>query len=326
MKRARYSRRGPVPHELLEVVESPTPSPRAGEALVQVLAAPINPADVLTLTGQYGLLPPLPATGGTEGVGRVLELGAGAGTPPPGSIVLLPPGCGSWATHVLADAGELLPLPDEADPLQLAMMTVNPPTALLMLRGFVELEPGDWVIQNAANSGVGTCVVQLARHRGLKTVNIVRRADAVEGVRACGGDVVLVDGDGLADRVAAATGGAPIRLGIEAVGGGATDRLAAALAAHATLVNYGANSGQPCQLSTAALVFRDIALRGFWRSRWYRQAEPEQRRALLGEIAGLVAAGVLRVPIQATYRLQRIGEAVEAATAGGRSGKIVVVP
>jgi len=81
-----------------------------------VIAAPINPSDVLTLTGEYGELPPLPAIGGREGVGRVAELGADTQGPVVGQLVLLPVGCGSWSTHVVAESARLVPLPNEAVP------------------------------------------------------------------------------------------------------------------------------------------------------------------------------------------------------------------
>ena len=326
MKRAQYAQRGPVPQDVIEAVAFDPPPLAPGQARVQVLAAPINPSDVLTLTGQYGLLPPLPAVGGNEGVGRVVELGAGTPGPAVGQTVLLPVGIGTWSSHVVTEAARLMPLPNEADPQQLAMMTVNPPTALLMLDRFVSLSPGDWVIQNAANSGVGAYLIQLARLRGLKTINLVRRESAVAGVRGLGGDAVLVDGDKLARRVAEATGGAPVRLGIDAVGGAATDRLAQCLAEGAVLVNYGAMSGEPCQVSPASFVFRDITLKGFWLSRWFKQAAPEQRMKVFGEVAGLIAQGKLHARVQATYPLERIREAVAAAAAGEREGKILVVP
>jgi trans-2-enoyl-CoA reductase len=326
MKRAQYQERGPVPQDVIDAADFVLPPLAAGQALVQVLAAPINPSDVLTLTGQYGLLPPLPAVGGNEGVGRVVELGPDTKGPQPGQTVLLPVGIGTWSTHVVADAARLMPLPNEADAQQLSMMTVNPPTALLMLDTFVTLQPGEWVIQNAANSGVGAYLIQLARLRGLKTVNIVRRASAIEGVRALGGDVVIEDGDKLAKRVAEATGGAKFRLGIDAVGGGATDRLAACLAEGATLVNYGAMSGEPCHVSPGSFVFKDITLKGFWLSRWFKQATPEQRMKVFGEVAGLIAQGKLHARVQATYPIERIREAVAAAAAGERDGKILVVP
>ena len=213
MKRAQYTERGPVPQASIAAVEFTLAPLTEGQALIKVLAAPINPSDVLTLTGGYGILPPLPAVGGNEGVGVVAALGPGVTSPPVGQTVLLPVGGGTWATHLVADAKKLMPLPNDVDPLQLAMMTVNPPTAYLMLREFVDLAAGDWVIQNVANSGVGEYLIQLARIRGLKTVNVVRRESAVAAVKAMGGDVVLVDGDDLSKRVASATGGAKIRLG-----------------------------------------------------------------------------------------------------------------
>lgn len=326
MLKAQYSERGPVPQAVIEAVPMERPQLATGQALVAVLAAPINPSDVLMLTGQYGLLPPLPAVGGSEGVGRIVELGPATQGPAVGQTVLLPAGSGSWATHVVAPAARLIPLPNEADPQQLAMLTVNPPTASLLLSEFVDLQAGDWVIQNGANSGVGSYVAQLARLRGLKTVNIVRRESAVAGVQAQGGDVVLVDGDDLAERVKAATQGAAIKLGIDAVGGKATMRMAATLAEGGSIVNYGALSGEPCIVTPRELIFKDVSLRGFWLARWFRVTPPAKQFALLTELAGLIAAGQLSTPIQASYGVEQIKEAVAAAAAGERQGKILIVP
>ena len=326
MLRAQYEKRGPVPQDVIHAVEFATPRLEAGQALVEVTAAPINPSDLLTLTGEYGQLPPLPAIGGREGVGRVAELGAGTESPAVGQLVLLPVGCGSWSSHVVAEAEPLVQLPNEADPQQLAMMTINPPTAALLLSEFLALEPDEWVLQNAANSAVGLYLVQLARYRGHRTVNVVRREDAVAVVREAGADVVLVDGEDLAKRVAEATAGAKIRLGIDAVGGIATGRLADCLCQGATLVNYGRMSGEPCTVQPDAFVFRDLTMRGFWLASRYRQTPAQQRGAVVGEIAGLIATGKLHAPIHATYDVSEIKEAVAAAASGGRSGKILIVP
>lgn len=326
MKKAQYAQRGPVPQEFIEAVDFPEPVLASGQVLIQVLAAPINPSDVLTLTGAYGILPALPAVGGNEGVGKVVALGPDVTSPAVGQTVLLPVGSGTWSTHVVGEAKRLMPLPNEADPQQMSMMTVNPPTALLMLTEFVKLEPGEWVIQNAANSGVGAYLIQLAKIRGWKTINIVRRDSAVDGVKSLGGDVVLVDGEGLAKRVAEATGGAKIRLGIDAVGGASSDHLAACLTDGGTLANYGAMSGEPCQISPASFIFRDVTLRGFWLAKWFRNATPPQQMAVFGEIAKLIATGKLKSRIQATYDVTQIKDAVKAAAAGEREGKILIVP
>ena len=326
MLRAQYERRGPVPQDVIDAVEFETSRLQAGQALVEVVAAPINPADVMTLTGEYGQLPPLPAIGGREGVGRVAELGSDTGEVKVGQLVLLPLGCGSWSSHVVTEAAQLRPLPDEADPLQLSMMTINPPTAALLLSEFVTLRPGDWVIQNAANSAVGLYLVQLARYRGYRTVNVVRRQDAAAVVRDTGGDVVLVDGEDLAQRIVEATGGAAIRLGIDAVSGAATGRLADCLCESATLVSYGRMSGEPCAVQPDAFVFRDLTLRGFWLVNWFRRTPEHQRRVLADELAGLITMGTLQAPIHATYDVSEIKEAVACAASGERSGKILIVP
>lgn len=326
MQRAQYTERGSIPQASIAAVEFSLPPLTEGQVLIKVLAAPINPSDVLTLTGVYGMLPPLPAVGGNEGVGVVAELGPGVTSPAVGQTVLLPVGSGTWTTHLVADAKKLMPLPNGVDPLQLAMLTVNPPTAYLLLKEFVDLESGDWLIQNAANSGVGEYLIQLAKIRGFKTVNIVRRESAVAAVKAMGGDVVLVDGSGLAKRVADATGNAKIRLGIDAVGGKSTDNLAECLTEGGVLVNYGMMSGESCVVSPSSFVFRDITLRGFWLALWFRKATPPQQMAVFGELAKLIATGKLTSRVQATYDISQIKAAVAAAAAGERDGKILMVP
>ena len=329
MLKAEYQTRGPVPQDVIDAVPFETPQLQEGQVLLELLAAPINPSDVLTLTGQYGMLPPLPAIGGGEGVGKVVEHGPGVTGPDIGQTVLLPFGIGTWATHMVADAKALLPLPNDADPIQLSMITVNPPTASLLLSEFVDLQEGDWVIQNAANSGVGSYLIDLAKLRGLKTVNVVRRESLVQPLLAAGADVVLVDGEvdglGLAERVSAATGGAHIKLGIDAVGGAATNRIGDTLTDGATIVNYGAMSGEPCMLHPANIVFKDITVRGFWLVIWLRTAAPAQQQELYGMLTGLMAQGKLSTPIDSTFTVKDIKKAVEVAAGGERNGKVVIV-
>jgi NADPH:quinone reductase-like Zn-dependent oxidoreductase len=209
------------------------------------------------------------------------------------------------------------------------MITINPPTASLMLSEFVALEKGDWVIQNAANSGVGSYLIAIAKLRGLKTVNVVRRESLIEPLLASGADVVLLDGEvdglSLAERVNNATSGASIKLGIDAVGGSATNRLGEALSNGATLVNYGAMSGEPCSLAPTIIIFKDITVRGFWLAKWYRTAAPERQREVFGTIISLITAGKLSTPIHATYEINDIKEAVAVAAGGQRQGKVVMI-
>ncbi len=324
MLHAQYTQRSRNPAEFIEAVEFDLPPLGSGEVLVEVLAAPINPADLLTLTGHYAILPSLPAVGGMEGVGRIVETGPEVIDLHSGQLVLLP-NKGTWSTHMLTSASELITLP-EADPHQLAMLAINPATALQILTGYLDLHPGDWVIQNAANSAVGGYLIQLARLHGLKTVNIVRRESAVPGVQEMGVDLVLVDGEDLLERVAQATGGAQIRLGVDAVGGSATRRLARCVAESATLVNYGGMSGEPLNLTVASLVFRDLTVRGCWVSRWWNNTSFARRTEVYRELAGYIASGQLHGRIQAIYPLSQIRQAIAAAMERERVGKILIVP
>ncbi len=323
---ARYSERGPDPQKLIEAVEVELADPGPGEALIEVLASPINPSDLLTLTGMYGVLPELPATAGNEGVGRIVTVGENVETLQPGQLVLLPLGCGTWASHLVAAAADLVALPEGADPQQLAMLAINPPTAALLLSEIVDLKAGDWVIQNAANSAVGGYLVKLAAEQGIRTVNVVRREGAVAAVQAAGGDVVLVDGDDLPKRVRQATQGAGIRLAVDAVGGPATERLASCLGNGGVVVNYGVMSGQPCQVSPTHLIFRGITLTGFWLATWYAGASAERRSALYGDLTRRIARGELAAKVAETFDIRDVKQAVAAAASGGRDGKVLITP
>lgn len=325
MKAVQYARRGHPP-DVVEVVELETGAPQAGEVVIALEASPINPSDLLTLSGEYAVLPPLPAIAGNEGVGRVTAAGAGVANVEVGDRVFLPMGAGAWRQELRAPAAGLVPVPAGGDPEQLAMAMINPPTAYLMLHKMVELSPGDWLIQNAANSGVGRYLIELAALAGIRTVNVVRREEAVAALEALGADAVVVAGDDLAQLVGAATGGAKIRLALDAIGGDATMAIAGCLARGGTVVNYGLLSGEACKLSAEHTIFKDIRLRGFWLANWFRDTGAEERAALYGELVGLMIEGKLRAEVEATYPIEQAKEALAHAMAEGRSGKILLTP
>jgi NADPH:quinone reductase-like Zn-dependent oxidoreductase len=325
MKAVQYARRG-VPSEVVEVIDLETDVPGDGGVVIAVEASPINPSDLLTLTGDYGALPPLPAIPGNEGVGRVRATGAQVANVKSGDRVFLPMGCGTWREEVRVAAEGLVPLPEAGDPLQLSMLMINPPTAYLMLHEFVPLAAGDWVVQNAANSGVGNYVTELAALEGINVVDVVRRESLVAPLEELGAAAVVVDGPDLADKVAEATGGAKIRLALDAIGGDATLRLADCLATSGTVVNYGMLSGEACKMGAHQTVFKDISLRGFWLGRWFSRASPEVRKELYTRLTGLVLAGRLKTEIEATYPIEKAKEALAHAMHEGRRGKILFAP
>ena len=324
MLAAQFSRFG-RPDEVIEVVEQPEPGdPGAGEVLVETELFPINPADILNLEGSYGITPPkLPMIPGAEGVGRVTKVGAGVTHLKAGDRVLLP-GPGAWRERAIGKAAALFALPARVAAQQLAMLRVNPPTAYLMLHHFTPPQAGHWVIQNAANSGVGHCLIKLAREEGMKSVNVVRRKELIEPLRAFGADAVLLDGPDLDVRVREALGGGTLGLAVDAVGGAATQRLARCVADGGMLVNYGFLSGEPCVIDNRDLVYRGVTLKGFWLRRWYVETPPEIIAALYRKLAAKLADGTLAVEVEQVYPLARLKEAVAHAARYTRSGKILV--
>jgi NADPH:quinone reductase-like Zn-dependent oxidoreductase len=228
------------PADVLRVETRPWPTPAADEAVVKMSAAPINPADLNQIEGKYPVRAELPATPGFEGAGVVVELGRGVTGLTTGALVILPHNIGTWREAVAAKADELVVVPDGIDPLQAAMLKINPLTAWRLLHDYVNLQKGDWLIQNAANSAAGRDVIHIAHELGYRTVNVVRRAELIDELCAEGGDVVLVDGDDLREEVKSATDSASIRLGLNSIGGDSALRVANCLAVGATLVSFGA--------------------------------------------------------------------------------------
>ncbi|HEX2479210.1 MAG TPA: zinc-dependent alcohol dehydrogenase family protein [Geminicoccaceae bacterium] len=325
MKQVQFAAFG-VPHEVATCVEVPAVgAPGPDEVAIEVEAFPINPADLLTITGAYAVRPQLPATLGAECVGRIVAAGSNVRALAVGDRVINL-GRDNWCQQRKVSAAQALKVTGDADVLQLAMLKVNPATALLMLRNYVPLRAGDWVIQDAANSGVGTNLIRLAKGDGIRTVNIVRRAALIEPLTAIGADAVVVDGDDLAERVRRASGDAPIRLAIDAIGGAIVLRLADCLAEGGTVVNYGLLSGEPCQLGAHHTIFKSITLTGFWLQKALTSMPRQDLEALYRDLAGRVASGALRVEVEATYPIEEIKAALAHAEREGRRGKILVTP
>ncbi len=318
MKALQISKYG-VPEEVVELVDIPEPdAPKADELLVAVEYAPINNSELLKIKGRYPLLPAsLPSGVGNEGVARILSVGRGVTGLKAGDRVLVPITHDAWRERILLPAADLFALPAGADPQQLSMLSINPPTAAMLLSDYVDLQPGDWVIQNAGNSGVGRSVIAIAKSRGLLTVSLVRRAELVDELIDKGSDVVLVDGPDIAARVAKATSNAKIRLAIDGVAGASTASLSGCLAPGGTVVLYSFTSGQPGVANGIDLIFRNTAIRGYWLSSPVSKGSPKIVEGIkLG--ARLVAEGKLSVPIAATYPLSSAAAALTHAQKGGK--------
>lgn len=324
MLEIQYEKFGP-PSVVAKCVNAGDPGePSAWDAIVEIEACAVNPSDLAMMLGQYGKLNKPPAKIGMEAAGKVIAIGSSVDSLAVGDRVMVMAN-DNWAQRRKVPVSLLHKVPATLDPLQVALMKVNPATALLMLRE-QKLSKNDWVIQNAPLSTVGRAVMQVAQCQNIKTINVVRRPDAVQEVLDLGGDIALEDGDDLNTRVKDAIGRGKVKLALDAVGGGATRSLANCLDKGSKVINYGMLSGEPCQIGADHLIFNGIELTGFWLSKFLNRMTEPDRKSLYNEISDMIASGKVEGKIDSCYRLADISEGLRKAETAGRSGKVMLLP
>jgi NADPH:quinone reductase-like Zn-dependent oxidoreductase len=229
--------------------------------------------------------------------------------------VTIPSGTFAWSEKVVAKAEKLIVLPANVDLQQAAMISINPPTAVLLLEEFVALHAGDWIVLNAANASVSHSIIAVAKSKGIKTLGLVRRKEAVDIALKAGADVVLIDDENVVGEAKKATHQAEIKLGLDAVGGKATNSIAEILANEGCLVSYARMSGEPIIVSQIGLIFRRIQIQGFWMYLPYYI--PKLKNAILQSVQ-LLEQGKINVPIAEVYPPERIKEAIQHTINGGK--------
>lgn len=314
------------PSEVLKVEEVATPNPGPGQARVRMVLSAIHNHDLLTASGDYGFKPDMPAGGGTEAVGVVEELGEGVEGLEVGQRVVSAGTFGVWAEEFVADAAGLIPVAD-AIPDQVAAQLVSMPFSAIALLDSLDLDEGDWLIQDAANGAVGRLLAQLAKSRGINVVGLVRDAARVDELAAQGiEDVVATDRDGWKDAVADITGGAPIKVGVESVGGATAGDVLSLLGENGTLVVFGAMASPVLELRSSDLIFKQATIRGFWGSLVSSTMSPQDRTRLMQELFARLTDGTITLPVEAVYSLDDIADAARANATPGRLGKILLKP
>ena len=298
---------------LVEVSEPNAPS--EGEALVRLEYAPIDYSDLLLANGMYHLKPKLPSVIGGEGAGIVEAIGPEVTSVKVGDRVTIPFGTFTWSEKVLAPAQGLFVVPPSVDAKTASMLNINPTTAVLLLDAFVKLKPKDWIVLNAANSQVGRCLIAIAKSRDINVIGIVRRPELIPEIDKLGADFVDVESPELSKRIQIATGGTPISLGLDAVGGPATATMASLLSPGAHLVSYAPLSGLPVHVLHADLIGKRLTIHGFW---MYHEEYLPKMRAALTEATKLVASGKLTLPFTTTYKSSQIKEAIEHSQRGSK--------
>jgi len=316
------------PGSALELVELPYEHPRNNEAVVSIDAVGMHIADGLTARGEE-ILKPLNSTPGFEGVGTVKALGNNVNFLKEGDKVLLPMGTGSMRQELRINALELTKVKQPyTDDQQLALITVNGFTAYFLLKDFVKLKQGDWLIQNAANSNVGRYLIALAKLHNIKTVNIVRREIIIPELKELGATEIIIDKEHMKKEVLSRILKKNIKLGIDAVAGDATDNIAKSIANKSLVVNYGTVTKKTCHISFWTLFKKDIKLCGMSTLNGFSKRTKKRVKEIHEELASLANEKLLHTKIAAAYGIEDYLKAYEHIDKKGneRDGKIVLLP
>lgn len=314
------------PLEVLALQEIDVPAPAADEVTVALEMAVVHPSDMGMIGGTYGRLRDLPAVAGREGVGRISAVGENVKNLAIGDRVRMPEDAGVWREAITVPASEIEKVPSDVPAELAAMAFINPMTVWRILHDFVELKPGDWVLQNAGSSALGQCLVQMAHALGLKTVSMVRNVEKWEPIlKSLGADAVLPEEKDSIKKIAEIVGGKVNlpKLALNSIGGESAARLTRMVGFAGTIVTFGGMTGDLIRFPTREFIFNDLRLRGFWMDRWNRAASPEAKAEMADKIFGMMREGKLNMAVDAVYPLSDYKNAIARALEGGRNGKVL---
>lgn len=330
MKAVRFDLPG-EPASVLNMTDMPRPEPKSGEVLVRMLAAPVNPSDLMYIRGQYTFPPLCPATPGFEGVGVVEQSGGGLkGFLFKGRrVAVLNKSGGNWANYVTVPASQVIPVSSKLTVDQCASFFVNPATALVMTQHVLKIPRGAWLVQSAAGSVLGRMVIRLGREFGFRTLNIVRRSEAAEELRRIGADHVEVMPESeipkdLPQRLSAVVGADGPKFIIDPVGGPLGSALVRSLGRSGRMLVFGTLSGQPLNFSPRTLMATGSRVEGFALGNFMESRGLPFRIRLVRRLTQLIQSGVLATPVSAEFPLEQIREAVRSAEGSSVTGKILL--
>jgi len=327
MKAIQFDRYGD-PFDVLKLRDLPLLEPGEGEVSVQMLLSPINPSDLLFIRGLYpGIHPSFPASVGFEGVGRIDRIGAHVEGFVVGQRVVVAnnDGGGNWAEYVVCPARLLVPIPESLPDEQAASLLVNPMTALALLRSVLSVPKGAWLVQSAANSELGKMIIRLAKHDGIRTINVVRSQETAAELVQLGADAVITPTDGpLDEQVRAIIGNQGVSYALDAVLGDIGTQLFEALADDGHMVVYGYLSGEPLQVGVhpRTVLTGNRTLQGHYTSYWIKKLDQATLAEFSRDLIQLVEEKVLTTTPGPTYPLAAFSDAIRQTEEHGRRGKV----
>ncbi|MFE5317519.1 zinc-dependent alcohol dehydrogenase family protein [Paenibacillus sp. NPDC056579] len=322
-----YARFGD-PLEVLELKSKRVTPPASGELLVKMTARPINPSDLIPIRGAYSHRIALPAIPGYEGVGEVIEVGAGVSTALLGKRVLALRGEGTWQEIVRMNADWAVPVPDLIPDDAAAQLYINPMTAWLICRDRLGLQRRDTLIVNAGGSAIGRIFAQLAQLLEYKLIAVTRNDRHTAELLSLGAaHVVNATAVPVAQAVMEWTDGRGAHAGIDSIGGDDSAQLARCIRPGGTVLSIGLLSGiAPDWIRIAKETGVQPSL--FWLRHWVERVSVQQWHETFNELMKLIEHGKLRMAAAGSYfKLEEAKEAIRSGSEPGREsrGKILLI-
>ena len=309
----------------LHIREVPTPTPGAGQVLVKMHTAAVNPSDLMFMRNRYGIQRTLPTTLGFEGCGTVVATGSGLGVLWLGRRVALATQAygGTWSEYTITSATNVFPLKHHISDAQGAMLMVNPLTAWALIDEARRMRQRA-IVLNAANSALGRMLIRIATLRGLASIAIVRNAAYVRELRNLGATEVLVSSDpDFFSHLAHACTHYQAGIGFDAVAGELTGVMLKAMPARARVLVYGALSSASVDVDVSTLLFGTKVVEGFWLTEWiHRRGMVQVIRAMRDIQNALYPA--MTTKVTATYPLETAVAGIRAYEEQMGTGKIVL--
>ena len=310
--------------EVLRLEEAPTPTPGPRQALVKLATAGVNYLDIYVRAGLYKSA--LPLTLGSEGVGTVEAVGPDVAEVAVGDRVGWAMFPGSYATHAVVPAAQLVPIPAEVSDRDAAAALLQGMTAHYLATSTYPLQRGDTCLVHAAAGGVGQLLCQVAKMRGARVIGTAGSEQKAAVARAAGADaVILYREQDFAAEVRRLTDGAGVQVVYDSVGKDTFDRSLTCLARRGLLVLFGQSSGpippfDPQVLNARGWLFLTRPTLGDYTA---------TRAELLGrasDVFGWIASGQLRLAIERTYPLAEAAAAHRALASRETAGKVLLTP
>lgn len=335
----------------VRVVDAPVPEPGPGQLRVRMRLSPVNPSDLNFIRGDYikalerlvwnhghadlcydpGRQQPCPRPPyslGGEGVGVVDACGPGV---PQATFagrrvaVVAGPPMGAWQDYMIVAAQRALPIPEQISDHTAAMFIVNPLAAYAMVHEVLKVRPDTWLLQDAGGSALAKMVVRMGKLSGFRTINLVRGGAHREALAALGADVIVdTDAQSVTEAVAKATGGRGVEYAIDCVGGELAGEMLRCLTLGGHMVVYGTLADSPIILPSRDMMMPVTQLSGFFALGWLALQPPDRLPGTFDAIGKLAMQGVFESPVDATYPLEQVREALEASQVRGRPGKILL--